>query len=168
MTASQILVGMAEIHTIKGPGMFTCLGLGSCIGVAALDPHSGIGGMVHVMLPELFPGRTEEKPGKFADTGVPALISALEALGADKRHIVVAIAGGAQVFKFGSGSPSRLDIGARNQAAVEAQLQKHGLRCLAKDVGGNIGRTMTLFSDTGEVKVRTVSQEERLLCNLRG
>jgi chemotaxis protein CheD len=168
MLASQILVGMAEIHTLKGPGMFTCLGLGSCIGMAALDPRSGVGGMVHVMLPELFSGKTDEKPGKFADTGVPALIASLEALGADRRHIVVAIAGGAQVFKFGSGAPSRLDIGARNRDAVEAQIKKLGLRCIAKDVGGNIGRTMTLYSDTGEVKVRTVSQEERLLCNLRG
>ena len=168
MTAAQILVGMAEIHTLKGPGLCTCLGLGSCVGMAALDPRANVGGMVHVMLPELFAGRAEEKVGKFADTGIPALIAALEGLGADRKHIVVAIAGGAQVFKFGSGGPSRLDIGARNQAAVEAQIQKLGLRCLGRDVGGNVGRTMTMFSDTGEVKVRMVSQEERLLCRLRG
>ena len=168
MTASQILVGMAEIHTAKGPAMFTCLGLGSCIGMAAMDPRAGVAGMVHIMLPELFAGRAEEKVGKFADTGVPALIEALEALGGDRKHMSIAIAGGAQVFKFGSGGPSRLDIGARNQTAVEAQIKKLGLHCVGKDVGGNAGRTMTMFSDTGEVKVRTVSQEERLLCKLRG
>lgn len=168
MTATQILVGMAEIHTLKGPAMFTCLGLGSCIGLCAIDPTTHAAGMVHIMLPELFAGRTEEKLGKFADTGVPALIAALEAIGADRKRLVVAMAGGAQVFKFGSGGASRLDIGARNQVAVEAQIQKLGLRCMGKDVGGNVGRTMTLFSDTGEVKVRTVSQEERLLCRLHG
>lgn len=168
MTATQMLVGMAEIHTLKGPGVFTCLGLGSCIGLCALDPVANVGGMVHVMLPELFAGRTEEKVGKFADTGVPALISALEGLGASRHRLVVAMAGGAQVFKFGSGGPSKLDIGARNQDAVDAQIKKLGLRCLGKDVGGNVGRTMTMCSETGEVRVRTVSQVERVLCKLRG
>jgi chemotaxis protein CheD len=169
MTATQLLVGMAEIHTLKGPGVFTCLGLGSCIGLCALDPVTNVAGMVHVMLPEMFTGRIEEKLGKFADTGVPALLKALESMGAQRSRLVVAMAGGAQVFKFGSGSgASKLDIGARNQVAVEAQIQRLGLRCLGKEVGGNAGRTMTLYSDTGEVKVRTVSQAERLLCKLRG
>jgi chemotaxis protein CheD len=169
MTATQMLVGMAEIHTLKGPGVFTCLGLGSCIGLCALDPVTNVAGMVHVMLPEMFKGRVEDKLGKFADTGVPALIKALESMGAQRSRLVLAMAGGAQVFKFGSGSgESKLDIGARNQTAVDAQIKALGLRCIGRDVGGNVGRTMTLFSDTGEVRVRTVSQAERVLCKLRG
>jgi len=169
MTATQLLVGMAEIHTQKGAGVFTCLGLGSCIGLCALDPTTNVAGMVHIMLPEMFAGRTDEKPGKFANTGVPALIQALESMGAVRSRLVIAMAGGAQVFKFGSGTGgSKLDIGARNQEAVEAQIKALGLRCLGTDVGGNVGRTMTLFADTGEVRVRTVSQAERVLCKLRG
>lgn len=167
MTATQLLVGMADIQTVKGPGLFTCLGLGSCIGFCALDPTANVAGMVHIMLPEQFRDKPVDKPGKFADTGIAALIEAMEKLGASRSRLVCAMAGGAQVFKFGANVGSRLDIGARNSAAVEAQVKKLGLKVIGKDVGGNAGRTMTLDAATGEVKVRTVSQEEKLLCRLR-
>lgn len=167
MTSTQLLVGMADIHVLKGPGLFTCLGLGSCIGFCALDPVTNIAGMVHVMLPEAFPDKPVDKQGKFADTGIPALIAALEKLGANRSRLVCAMAGGAQVFKFGASVSSKLDIGARNAEAVSEQVRKLGLRVIAKDVGGNSGRTVTLDSETGEVKVRTVSQQEKLLCKLR-
>jgi chemotaxis protein CheD len=167
MTSTQLLVGMAEIHTLKGSGLFTCLGLGSCIGFCALDPHSNVAGMVHIMLPEAFLDKPVDKPGKFADTGIPALLEELERLGANRSRLVCAMAGGAQVFRFGANVNARLDIGARNTVAVEAFIKKLGLRVIAKDVGGNSGRTLTLDSETGEVKVRSVSQQEKLLCKLR-
>jgi len=167
MTSAQLLVGMADIQTIKGPGLFTCLGLGSCIGFCALDPVANVAGMVHVMLPERFPDKPVDNPGKFADTGIIALVQALEKLGANRSRLVCAMAGGAQVFKFGANVASKLDIGARNGIAVEEQVKKLGLRVIARDIGGNAGRTMTLDAATGEVKVRTVSHEEKLLCKLR-
>jgi len=167
MTSTQLLVGMADIQAMKGSGHFTCLGLGSCIGFCALDPVSNVAGMVHVMLPERFPDKPVDKLGKFADTGIPALIEALEKLGASKSRLICAMAGGAQVFKFGANVASKLDIGARNGIAVEEQAKKLGLKVVAKDIGGSAGRTMTLDGATGEVKVRTVSQQEKILCKLR-
>ena len=165
--AQTLLVGMAEIQVVKGDGRLTCLGLGSCIALAALDPVANVAGIVHVMLPEAFIDRTVEKPGKFADTGIPELITQMEELGAERERIVFSMVGGAQVFKFGAGTSPRLDIGARNAVAVEAHLEKLGFKCVAKDVGGNLGRTVTLTAETGEVMVKTVSQGERKLCNLR-
>lgn len=162
----NLTVGMADMKVIKGKGKFTCLGLGSCIGVAALDPVAGVGGMLHVMLPEAFPGRVDEKPGKFADTGVPAFIQELERAGAQRRRLRIALAGGAQVFKFGEGTGTKLEIGARNGVAVNAELRKLGLRASAQDVGGNKGRTMTMTTDDGEVRVRTVNGGEQALCKL--
>jgi chemotaxis protein CheD len=165
--ASSVLVGMAEIQVIKGSGNFSCLGLGSCIGLCMLDPVANVGGMAHVMLPEAFPDRPGEKLGKFANTAVPELIAQMEKSGAAKARILTAIAGGAQVFKFGGEGTNRLEIGRRNAIAVTEMLSSAGLKIKAQDVGGTLGRTVMMVVESGLVSVRTVSQGEKTLCNLR-
>lgn len=167
VSTAQYLVGMSEIHVAKGPAIFTCLGLGSCIGLAALDVTSDVAGMIHIMLPEAFPDKPVEKPGKFADTGIKEWLRLLERAGAQTSRMKIAYAGGAQVFKFGANADSRLDVGARNAVAVAEHLKRLGLRVLATDVGGNSGRTVTLDSATGILRVRTVAGGERDLVNLR-
>jgi chemotaxis protein CheD len=157
---------MAEIQVLRTSGQLACLGLGSCIGLCMLDPEAKVAGMVHIMLPEAYAGKPVEKPGKFADTGVVQLIRMMERAGAIRNRLLVAYAGGAQVFSFGNGE-SRLDIGARNAAAVQVQLQGQGMRARAYDVGGNLGRTVTFSLETGQIRVRTVSQGEKLLCSLK-
>ncbi|MBL8068603.1 MAG: chemotaxis protein CheD [Armatimonadetes bacterium] len=164
---SQHLVGMAEIKVASGPAKFTCLGLGSCIGLVALDEQADVCGMIHIMLPEAFKDKPVDKPGKFADTGIPELLRQLESLGAQRNRLVISYAGGAQVFKFGSDSNSRMDVGLRNAEAVAVILKSLGLRPLASDVGGSSGRTVTVLSEDGLVNVRTVNGGEKSLCCLR-
>lgn len=159
-------VGMSEIVVRKGAAKFLCLGLGSCIGVAIYDPKADVSGMIHVMLPAAFPDRPVEQIGKFADTGIPALLMAMEKMGANKRNMKVAIAGGAQVFKFNNTGTNQLDIGRRNGEAVIEQLTKAGLKILAKDIGGSHGRTVTFTVPDGKVEVKTLSQGVSELCNL--
>lgn len=166
--ATQLVVGMAEIQVAKGPATLTCIGLGSCIGFLVVDPSSGVCGMVHVMLPESFRDRPVDKPGKFADTGIPELLKAVEKLGASRSRLICAYSGGAQVFKFGGSGESRLDVGARNGTAVAEIVRSLGLRILAHDVGGSSGRTMVYDSSTGEVVVKTLSKGTKVLCSLRG
>lgn len=168
MTTANYLAGMSDICVSKGPTQFTCLGLGSCVGVAAYDPSSGVSGMVHIMLPASFPDKPVDRPGKFADTALPALVAEMVAHGADATRIQAAICGGAQVFKFGQEVNSLLQIGERIAQATKAQLANLGIRLIGEDVGGNLGRTVTFATESGEVRVRTVSQGEKLLCNLRG
>lgn len=164
---SQLLVGMAEIKVAKGAAKFTCLGLGSCIGLVALDEQADVCGMVHIMLPEAFKDKPVDKPGKFANTGIPALLTQMESLGASKSRLVIAYAGGAQVFKFGNDSNSRMDVGLRNGDAVAEVLKSLGLRAIATDIGGSNGRTVVVNAEQGTVTVRTVNGGERNLCCLR-
>ncbi len=167
-TASQFIVGMADIYSAKGPALYTCLGLGSCIGLAFLDPSSQVSGMIHIMLPEKFPNRPVDKVGKFADTGIQELLGQLEKLGVNKRSLKLAYAGGAQVFKFGSPSAdSKLDVGRRNAEAVETILRGFGMTPVAKDVGGSVGRTVHFCSVTGQFRVRSINAGEKVLCTLR-
>ena len=166
--ATAVMVGMGDIQVAKGDAAYNCLGLGSCIGLVLFDPTTMVSGMIHVMLPETFPGRPADKIGKFADAGVPELVRQMTSMGAVHTKIVAAYAGGAQVFKFGSAGDSRLDVGSRNTAAVADQVKKNGFRVLATDTGGRNGRTLMVTINDGIVKVRTVSAGEKTLCNLRG
>lgn len=168
MTSTAVMVGMAEIHVLKGPGTFSCLGLGSCIGLCALDPVSNVAGCAHIMLPAAFADKKVERPGKFADTGVPEMIAMMERLGAQRNRLMLTMAGGAQVFRYGGDAhQSKLDIGARNAVAVDEALKQLGLTVRIKDVGGNQGRTVLFVAETGLVTVRTATTPERPLANLR-
>jgi chemotaxis protein CheD len=91
----------------------------------------------------------------------------MEALGARRRNIKVAYAGGAQVFKFGNNGQEKLQVGARNIEKVKEVCKALGLDPLAIDVGGTGGRTMTFDSVSGVVTVRGLNVKEFELSNLR-
>jgi SAM-dependent methyltransferase len=70
----DLLVGMGETKVSKTQPL-SALGLGSCIGLLAYCPLSGVAGMAHIMLPEAFPNQPIPLPGKFADTALPHLLA---------------------------------------------------------------------------------------------
>ncbi len=74
--------------------------LGSCIAVSVWDPLRRIAGMLHFMLPEssLDAHKAETNPCMFADTGIESLFKVAAEKGADRRRLVVRLAGGAQVL----------------------------------------------------------------------
>lgn len=152
--------GMAEIQ-IGGTGdVLQALGLGSCIGLVLVDRLNHIGGMVHVMLPDSAVSRDGvPQTGKFADTGVPALLQMVQAAGGNRSRLMVKMAGGAEMFAFaGKDSPS-LSIGKRNSEAVAEQLKRHGLRLDASDVGGSHGRTLEIDLTTLACTVKVVGRQ---------
>lgn len=162
---SNLTVGMGEIQVVRGAGnVLTALGLGSCIGVCLYDPLTRVAGMVHVVLPKSQADKTGELPGKFADTAIPAIIQRMVEQGASASRLKAAIAGGAQLFQFGVSNS--LDVGSRNAEAVIAALREAGIPLIAKDVGGNVGRTLRMTSEDGLVVVRTIGGAERELAKL--
>lgn len=163
MSQKVIPVGMAEVKIAREGEVLSALGLGSCIGLAAYCRRTKIGGMVHIMLPAAFVNQANDKPGKFADSGVPALLAAMKEAGAGSQ-LVYAYAGGAQVFA-GTGMAG-MDIGARNAEAVMVQLTRVGAKVRAFEVGGSEGRTLSFFPQTGLVTVRSVRGGTRDLCSL--
>ncbi len=165
MTQKMVPVGMTEIKIGRPGEVLSALGLGSCIGLAAYCRITKIGGMVHIMLPAAFAGLPVDKPGKFADTGVPALLDAMRRTGAGSR-LSFAYCGGAQIFA--GAEKFSLDIGAKNAKAVALMLEGVGADIQAFDVGGSEGRTMTFDLETGIVAVRSVRGGSRNLCVLGG
>ncbi|BDG59416.1 chemotaxis protein CheD [Caldinitratiruptor microaerophilus] len=156
-------LGLGEMAASRDPEeVLVCYGLGSCMGVALIDPVAGVGGMAHVVLPSSELARGPVQPGRFADTAIPALIDSILALGGSRGRLVAKIAGGARVLDA-IAPGSRLDIGTRNVEAVRQVLAAARIPLTAEDTGGNYGRTVQLVVATGQVRVSTVGRGEKVL-----
>lgn len=153
--SEMVKVGMADLKVVKHPGALTTLGLGSCIGICLYDPSSKVIGMAHIMLPSSLTIKNNSNVAKFADTAVVKLIDDMKQQGANVRKLVGKIAGGSQMFKFSSGN-DMMKIGQRNAEAVRELLSERNIPILVDDTGGNFGRTIEFFSESGMLRIKTI------------
>jgi len=152
-----VKVGMADMQVLAHPGVLTTLGLGSCVGVALYDTTTKMIGLAHIMLPSSIQARNSSNVAKFADTAIKKLIEDMIHLGAKKQTIIAKLAGGAQMFSFSSTSEI-MRIGARNVAASKECLKQFGIPVVSEDTGGNYGRTIELYSDSGILLIKTIGR----------
>ncbi len=157
-----IKVGMAAMAVCSGDDAVTTLGLGSCIGIAIRDPATGIGGLVHIMLPDSTEIRNNQNRPKFADTGIEDLVSAIVKAGGNRSRLVAKIAGGAQMFAFGSNNDI-VRIGERNAKASRKKLSELNIPLLAEDTGETYGRTVVFYPKTGDYQIRSVGMPEKVI-----
>ena len=155
----EIKVGMADLKVCVSPDSITTLGLGSCVGIALRDPVTKIGGLAHIMLPDSTTIRNNSNIPKFADTGIEELVRQVTKKGANRNRLVAKIAGGAQMFSFGSTSEA-VRVGERNVKAVKQKLAEMKIPILAEDTGKNFGRTVIFYPETGDFLIRAVGKSE--------
>ncbi|MDT3844647.1 MAG: chemotaxis protein CheD [Bacillota bacterium] len=157
----QLKVGIGDMKLTRGSGTIITYALGSCIGISFYDPTIKLGALLHIMLP-VRQNPNDANIFKYADTGIPETVRKLQAFGLVRSRAIIKIAGGAKMFEI-SGNSSFGEIGARNIAAVQQILQSGGFRIVAKDVGLNYARTMSLDVETGDVKIHTFGHPEKHL-----
>jgi chemotaxis protein CheD len=150
---------MGELVASASAGdVLLCVGLGSCIGLALVCRRGRACGLAHIVLPDSG-GRSGDRPAKFADRGVPSLIGALGHHGVRSDSLEAILVGGAQMFSTSAG----MEIGARNEAAVRAELQRAGIPVTASATAGSVGRTVRVHVATGTVTVREAGSTEETL-----
>lgn len=132
--------------------------LGSCLGLAAYDPRARVGGLIHCLLPVARSGREAQNPYMFVNTGVPALMRAMYALGAKREDLVLKAAGCGRMMRLAN----KFDTGANNLAALHKLLTINDLKLAAEDVGGSIPRTMRLRVETGQVLITSCGRSWEL------
>ena len=157
-----IKVGMADYAVCCGDDAVTTLGLGSCIGIAIRDTSSGIGGLVHIMLPDSKEIRNNDNRLKFADTGIEVLVEEIVKKGGNRSRLVAKIAGGAQMFAFG-GKSDLIRVGERNALASKQKLSELKIPLLAEDTGETYGRTVVFYPKTGDYVIRSVGKPEKTI-----
>lgn len=155
----EIKVGMADLKVCVSPNSITTLGLGSCVGIAIRDPVTKIGGLAHIMLPDSTSIRNNSNIPKFADTGIEELVRQVTQKGANRNRLVAKIAGGAQMFSFGSNN-EMMRVGERNVQATKKKLAQMKIPILAEDTGKNFGRTVIFYPETGDYVIRAVGKAE--------
>ncbi len=160
---ATIYVGVGEYAASKSNGhVIKTMALGSCVGVIILDPVAKAVGLLHVALPDssINKKRVEERPGMFADTGIPKLLEEMWRLGCSKNgKMLVKLAGGAAIMD----PNNTFNIGKRNILAVKKILWKYKLGARAEDIGGTISRTVTVEVDTGRVSLSSPGRGEWVL-----
>jgi chemotaxis protein CheD len=155
-TATELVVRMGELGTSAIAGeVLVSVGLGSCIGLALVCRRGRACGLAHVVLPDSG-GRDSDRPAKFADRAVPALLAALADHGVFPRSLDAVLVGGAQMFATNVG----MEIGARNEDAVRAALAGLGIPVTAAATAGSVGRTVRVHVATGAVTVREAGSQE--------
>ncbi len=143
----------------KSEDIIVTYSLGSCLGVTAYDPETGIGGMVHCLLPNASSARSKARtnPFMFVNTGVALMVRKIMDSGAVKSRLIFKVAGGANMR-----NDTLFNTGARNFEALKKLLARNEVKITAQDVGGTIPRTVFLHLDTGRVVVRSLGEEKEL------
>jgi len=148
----QIILGVGDYGASNTPeDEVKTFALGSCVSVIFLDPKSRTVGMAHIALPDssINSAKAADKPGYFADTAIPALLTQMGKFGCDKRGkgMIVKLCGGANVMD----TNDTFQIGKRNALAIKKILWSYGLGAISEDLGGNYSRTVTISVAAGQI-----------------
>jgi chemotaxis protein CheD len=159
---ADLIVGISDLKVSNNvDDVIITYALGSCIGIAVYDPLARVGGLLHYMLPDstLDQNKAKENPEMFADTGIPLLFKSCYKLGADKKRMVVKVAGGASILD----DTNFFRIGQKNIMAMRKIFWKNNVLIDAEETGSNYNRTVRLEMTTGKVYVRSSGGEMKEL-----
>ena len=109
--------------------------LGTCVGVAVFDAAAGVGGIIHLLLPEPAGQWSVDQPEKYAATGMPLFLRQLLNLGATRESMQAVVAGGALVGPLTPQDMS-LDIGGRTAEKAYIALHSEGIAVKRAETGG--------------------------------
>ena len=151
------IVGVAEMAVSRDPDdTLITHSLGSCLGIMVYDPVAVVGGLLHAMLPTgtLNPDKASQNPCMFVDSGVVRLFEECYKVGAEKKRMILKVAGGAACKAAQTNGKDFFAIGSRNITVLRKLLWKNGVLIKGSDVGGSVPRTVSLDLRTGEVLVK--------------
>jgi chemotaxis protein CheD len=158
-----ILLGIGDIGASRNPDdIIKTMALGSCVGLIFMDPTTRTIGLAHIALPDSSiaanPEDVRRLPGRFVDTGVPALLKLMKQTGAnsDPTKYVSKLVGGANIMD----SNNTFKIGQRNILAVKKLLWGLGSGIVAEDTGKNMSRTVTITLVNGIVTLSSPGRGE--------
>lgn len=149
----KIHVQIGEVK-IGRPGQVLTAILGSCIGLGFLYPARGLYGLSHCLLSES--GAVSDRiDGRHVDQAVRSLTSLMEIGPGDTKQIRAIIVGGANMTMPPDTDPKRL-VGTVNSGSAYRAVRKLGLRNIYEDVGGVLGRQVTIDCATGTFDVMQI------------
>jgi putative nucleotidyltransferase with HDIG domain len=132
--------------------------LGTCVGISLCDRAAGVGGLIHLLLPEPTGIAKPWQPESYATTGLPRFIQALCGAGAQKRRLEACTAGGALIGPV-IGQAPELDIGGRTTEVVQRILREAGIPVTKTEMGGYFSCRLSLNLRTWESEIHPIGDE---------
>jgi len=141
--------------------------LGSCVALVFHHKKSKMSAICHAQLPEeqhpeykcsiacptkCLSETPESNRFKYVACSARYMLESFLNKGISKNAIEVKLFGGANVLNTKGG---RETVGEQNIRVAMGFIAKNRLNLVGKDIGGELGRTMYFYSDTGEVLLRT-------------
>jgi chemotaxis protein CheD len=90
------------------------------------------------------------------------MLGEIENQGTDRRRVTAKIIGGATMFNVSENSVMG-EIGNNNITKVREVLKGFPIAIISEDTGGNYGRTIDFYLDSGMVKIRSMGREEKII-----
>lgn len=157
------VVGVGEFAVSNDPEtVIKTFALGSCVAVIFLYKPTRTVGLIHIALPDssISPDTVMNRPGYFADTGIPAILKKMAASTLPGTNLtqgmMVKIAGGANVMD----TNNTFNIGKRNVLSLKKILWQRGMGPVAEDVGGSFSRTVAVSVKTGKIVLSSPAKGE--------
>lgn len=148
----EVYLHAGQTHASPEPVILNMI-LGSCVGLCLFEQQMAIGGATHFMLP-LWSGDGQPS-SRYGDIAIDALIEQLNSLGCKTANLKAKIFGGAcmfQSFREKGGA----HIGNRNATIALEILSRHSIPVLANDTGGEWGRKVRMWTNSGQTTVVAV------------
>jgi putative nucleotidyltransferase with HDIG domain len=152
-------VAAGSYHVGRTGPMILRAFLGTCVGVAVYDAETGVGGLIHLLLPEPVSHNGTFQPEKYASTGIPVFLRALYDAGASKGRLEAFIAGGALVGPIGD-RDLQLDIGGRTAETAINHLTEAEIRIDQSETGGFFSSCLTLDMQSWQCRIEPAGIEK--------
>jgi chemotaxis protein CheD len=151
-----------EIHYTEHPIMVTTV-LGSCLSITMFNLRMGLAAICHCLLPACDGKKKctgDCRDGlKYVECSIRRMAKLFEQFGVARKEIEVKFFGGADMFSREIEKPGLISVGRQNVIVAGQTLASEGLILLTSDVGGPLGRKIVFYTDTGDVFLKRLKQE---------
>lgn len=144
---SSVYIVQGDTAVGRDPEMVISTILGSCISICLWDPVAQVGGMNHLLLPDMKDDGANTSSGAVA---MDRLINQMMPLGAERPRLHGKLFGGSSMLA------GRTDIGARNAQFGRDYLRTENIPCDAENVGGEKARRLRFRPSTGVAQMKFV------------
>lgn len=150
----HVQITQGETHVSRDAREVLTTVLGSCISACIRDPHAGVGGMNHFLLPE--GAGSDRDAARYGVNAMEILINELLKSGASRHRLEAKLFGGANVLAALS------DVGSRNVAFAEKFLSDEGIALVGGDVRGVYPRRIQYWPASGRARQIELPATDRI------
>jgi chemotaxis protein CheD len=152
-----------EVHFGAEPSRVITV-LGSCVAVIMYHRHTRIGAICHAVMPTYEAAKKKRPPSEevlqYVDSSVEWMLNRFEKRGINSKDLEVKIFGGSEIFYDSKKYETSFSVGTKNIEVALKVIHEKKLKLKAWNVGGNKGRKVIFYTDTGEVFTKFVTKVE--------